>query len=170
MSFRQQVKQGTGSSESLRIGHSRPGFGRSNLNADLLNVDRDADGVFNSWELEQFDSLAIDLTVDTDFDHSPDVIELILGTNPGDARSVFVAAVTAASAGDLVITAEAHPRDSYYLEWSETMAPGSWTGVSGGQRVMVYGTIEFSVTHASGATQGFYRIRAVPDVMPLIAF
>ncbi len=150
--------------------NNRRGYGRSDFNADLINVDRDGDGIFDSWEMLQFDTLALDLSVDTDLDQSPDVIEFILGTNPGDARSVFVAGITPTTASGLVIRVEAHPGVIYYLEWSETMAPGSWTGVSEGKRMMSDTNLQFNVTRDPEDTAAFYRVRAIPDVMPLTSF
>lgn len=97
--------------------------------------DRDHDGLPDPWENRLLGGLTQGAEDDADADGASNYAELLAGTNPGSAESVFrvgrFEAADAAGAPRVVIEWEGNPDRSYQIFWSEgPVQPGmTWHAV-----------------------------------------
>ena len=129
-------------------------------------ADKDHDGMPDSWELmyglNPYD--ASDASADPDKDGLTNLQEYQAGTNPRSATSKL--AITQESAirnganNDFRITFPSVSGTTYRVEYSDTLAPGSWTAL-GADLAGTGGNLQATDTATSGHAQRFYRVGVV---------
>lgn len=132
---------------------------------DLVIVDTDADGLPNWWE-DQFGlskNNAADATLDLDGDGASNLNELLAGTRPNDAVSIFRITALQPEAGDLRITWTTVGGKSYVVQ---TNGDASGGFADSSPRISASGAGE-SVTNVvvpNGTANGrrYYRVRLEP--------
>ena len=88
-------------------------------------ADTDGDGLPDSWEEENFGNLTATATADSDGDGTTNLMEYLVGTNPGSAASVF-RPTSHVAGGNLVLTVPTVLGRSYRV-WGTANLQGSWT-------------------------------------------
>ncbi|MEO7932615.1 MAG: glycoside hydrolase family 2 TIM barrel-domain containing protein [Chthoniobacterales bacterium] len=126
-------------------------------------VDRDGNGLGDSWELQQFNTLGQDPNADPDGDGMTNAQEFAAGTNPNDSSSSLKITQIQASGNDFVLSFPSVSGKTYRAERSDTLQGGSWTtvqtnGVPQDNIAGNGGTKQ--VTDTGGGAQGkrFYRV------------
>lgn len=109
------------------VGQINLGLGHFEAMKTLLADDLDQDGLVTSEE----SALGTDpAKADSDDDDFDDGLETILGTNPSDSTDRFhVSELTLPSTGDIELTWPSKAGNSYRIEKSSTLEPGSWVSV-----------------------------------------
>jgi len=134
-------------------------------------VDTDNDGMPDWWEdkfgFNKFD--AADATLDGDGDGASNLNELLAGTNPNDAASVFRIVTFQPEAGSLRITWSTVGGKSYILQTNVPDADGRFTGnfADFSPLIAVPGTGEATTNFVdadaiTGAVERYYRVRLGP--------
>ena len=88
-------------------------------------ADTDGDGLPDSWEDEHFGNLTATATADSDGDGTTNLMEYLVGTDPGSAASVF-RPTSHVAGGNLVLTVPTVSGRSYRV-WGTANLQGSWT-------------------------------------------
>jgi hypothetical protein len=127
----------------------------------LVLSDTDGDGLDDDWERQNFGSLAKNGTDDEDGDGLSNYAEFILGSNPKDASSGLRPVTQTVSAGSRRLEWPASPGVGYRVEYSASLAPGSWTQLT--NVVANLGSIATCTDpNTAGVSNRFYRVIAVP--------
>lgn len=85
----------------------------------------DTNGLLKSWEIQYFGSLGIDPNADPDGDGASNLNEMLAGTNPLNAASVFrFTAITPAIAGGIQVSWWSEPGKTYRVFRSSTLLSG----------------------------------------------
>ncbi len=127
----------------------------------LVVTDTDGDGLDDDWERLNFGSLDKNGTDDEDGDGLSNFAEFIGGSNPKDASSGFRPVTQIASAGSRRLEWPASPGVGYRVEFSASLAPGSWTPLT--NIVANLGSIATCTDpNTAGVSNRFYRVIAVP--------
>lgn len=139
--------------------------GAANAVLDLFRIGSAVSHVgsfsINSSGVIRFTAVPLPANADTDGDGFTDAEEALAGTDPNSGTNFFRASVTVTGSGPRIQTAVAAANKSYIIEYSETLAAGSWITVSthssGAGAAPVDFTDTDTVRRAKG--RGFYRVR-----------
>ena len=103
-------------------------------------------------------------TTDTDGDGYIDAIEASAGTNPASASSYPQAIVSLTLNGPRIQTATAAANRTYSVEYSETLASGSWIAVNSHATGAAASLLDFTDVDTTRRSKGrgFYRVRYTP--------
>jgi Bacterial TSP3 repeat len=115
----------------------------------------------NSSGVIRFTAVPLPANSDTDGDGYTDAEEALAGTNPNSGSDFFRAAVTVTGSGPRIQTAVAAANKSYVIEYSETLAAGSWVTVSTHNSGTGAAPVDFTDTDPvrRAKSRGFYRVR-----------
>lgn len=127
----------------------------------LVASDTDGDGLDDDWERLSFGSLAKNGTDDEDEDGLGNYAEFIGGSNPKDASSGLRPVTQTVSGGSRRLEWPASPGVGYRVEYSASLAQGSWTPLT--NIVANLGNIATCTDpNTAGVSNRFYRVIAVP--------
>ena len=98
-----------------------------------------------------------DVITDTDHDGYPDYEEWLAGTDPFSPQSVFGITPTSFTGGVMQGSFAGVAGKTYTLQYSDTLAPGSWTNLTSFSP-LASGTISFSDTPPASVNRRCYRI------------
>jgi Tol biopolymer transport system component len=127
----------------------------------LAGPDTDGDGMDDDWEMAHFGTLERDGTGDQDGDGASDLAEFRAGTQPTNDGSVLrVLTLQPLGADTLTVLWKSEPGRRYVVQTRSTVTGGAWLTLPG--TVVATGTTASRTVAATGGTQQFYRVLAVP--------
>ena len=136
--------------------------GRLNL---LKMIDTDSNGLPDWWEMEYFGAIGVNPNADADADGMTNMQEYLDGTNPRSATSKLTitqeARVASGTSSSFRITFPSVSGTTYRVEFSDTLAPGSWTAL-GPDVVGTGGNLQATDSATYGHPKRFYRVGVVP--------
>jgi hypothetical protein len=118
-------------------------------------ADSDGDGMDDSWEMENFGTLARDGTGDSDGDGSSDLAEFQSGTDPNDSQSYFHIEIQPYSPTAAQLRWPATPNPFYRVQFKNALSDSNWQDFAG--PASFYGNWGYRATSIT-ATQQFYRV------------
>lgn len=131
----------------------------------LSMIDTDANGLPDWWESDYFNSLGVNPNSDADADGMTNLQEFFAGTNPKNSSSKLAISQTAILPNgqnrDFRLTFPSVNGVTYRVEYSNTLAPNSWSPLSPD----LSGTgnnLQITDPAANTHSKRFYRLSVVP--------
>ena len=125
--------------------------------ADAAAFDSDGDGLLDADESLTY--LTDPSKADSDGDGMNDGLEVLAGTNPDDAASVFrLTTVRLAAGNKIIITWTSVPDRSYQLLSSQTLEGSLWTTIGGTIQATGF-TSSITNSPVTGDAPHFYRVQ-----------
>jgi hypothetical protein len=124
--------------------------------------DSDGDGMSDEFEMAYGlnPGSALDALLDSDNDGTSNRDEYRAGTDPLDFKSRLVRSIERSGNG-FVVRFSTVPTVRYYVDYSNTLTPGTWVTLSG-ELIGTGGEMTVTDTPPPGTQQRFYRVRGQP--------
>ncbi|NCC52127.1 MAG: hypothetical protein EOM20_13040 [Spartobacteria bacterium] len=124
-----------------------------------VNQDSDGDGLPDDWELQMFGSLEMNPNGDYDGDNFSNYSEYIAGTHANDSNSVFEVYPDQYTDLEFIFSWDAITGRIYSVQYCNSLNPGTWTPISGGDNISVASNQIYTVTNGvSGSSFRVYRV------------
>lgn len=141
---------------------SRLEFMRFPLSWIVGDTDTDIDGMSDFYEdtngLNKNSSA--DASLDSDADGMTNLQEFYANTNPRNSFSVLAISEFSRSSTESTLKWQSVPNQSYAIEESTTLAPGSWTSVSGMEKVKATSATSTLAIPKTSNSKKFFRVRS----------
>jgi hypothetical protein len=130
-------------------------------------LDSNGDQIADAWELQNFNTINIDVNADPDGDGVANLDEYLAGTDPIDPSSnLKITAYNFSSGGGVAsFTWDSVLTRSYYMEKTTSLMPTNWVD-SGRGLIAPAGASTSGSFSDTDAPMRFYRIRAVRPLTP----
>jgi hypothetical protein len=112
----------------------------------------------DNWEIANFGNLSRNGTGDFDNDGLNDLEEYLAGTDPKDPSSNLKLKPVMYNGTSFVVSFTAVAGKSYRVQFSHTLAPGSWLNLADVAPQATTGPVQVTDANASSSTARFYRV------------